>query len=254
MFATAGQKADCPTYRQERTKEGSERETGAKEVKMRKTYNSELSKTISMLFLKLQVVIAFFKKSCLFKMVSWWHSFNLRWKKKVMDEYGFVTVDLMKSAQTNFGLLDIKDRDFEKNLLDWFYRMDLKRMPGMFLIAIKENQQEGGGGSISVLHHVTVLKESASPDIVGLDSFDAAMIFKGVKSVDLFGNLTPHKGAKKVGAADYFVPSIDELTDGSHPMKGKFVPGAKDVCDTIQSLESKINGVFIPYPLAQLLL
>jgi hypothetical protein len=186
-------------------------------------------------------------------MVSWWHSFNLCWKK-VMDEYGFVTVDLMKSAQTNFGL-NIKDRDFEKDLLDWFYCMDLKRTPGMFLIAIKENQ-EGGGGSISVLHHVTVLlKESgASPDIVGLDSFDAAIIFKGVKSADLFGNLTPHKGAKKVGAADYFIPSIDGLTDSSHPMKGKFVPGAKDVSNTIQLLESKINGVFIPYPLAQLLL
>jgi hypothetical protein len=55
--------AACPTYRQERTKEGSERETGAKEVTMRKTHNFELSKTILTLFLlKLQAVIAFFKK------------------------------------------------------------------------------------------------------------------------------------------------------------------------------------------------
>ena len=185
-------------------------------------------------------------------MVSWWHSFNLRWQD-VLKEFGVATVDLMKSAQINFGLLDIKDREFEKDLLDWFHRMKLKRMPGIFLIAVKENQ-EGEGGSISVLHHVTILKESASPDIVGLDSFDAAMIFKGVRSMDLFGKLTPHKGARKVGAADYFVPFIDGLTEGAHPMRGKFVPGAKDVCDTIQSLESKINGVLLPYPLAQLML
>ena len=176
----------------------------------------------------------------------------MRWKE-VLKEYGSGAVESMRAAQTTFGLIDTKDREFEKDLLEWFHRMNLKRMSGVFLIAVKENQ-EGEGGSISALHHVTVLKESASPDIVGLDSFDAAMVFKGVKSADLFGKLTPHKGARKVGASDYFVPSIDGLIEGAHPMRGKFVPGAKDVCDTIQSLESKINGVFIPYPLAQLLL
>ena len=41
-------------------------------------------------------------------MVSWWHSFNRRWKY-LPKEYGFVVVDMMMSAQTNFGLLDLKD-------------------------------------------------------------------------------------------------------------------------------------------------
>ena len=173
-----------------------------------------------------------------------------------MKEYGFVAVDVMRSAQTNFGLLDIKDKEFEKDLLDWFKRMEEgKRTPGIFLVATKKETQDGEGGvSISVLHHVTVLKESASPDIVGLDSFDATMVFKGVKSADLFGKLIPHKGARKAGASDFFVPSVDGLTEGSHPMTGRFVPGAKDICAPIQSLESKNNGVFVPYPLAQLLL
>ena len=80
------------------------------------------------------------------------------------------------------------------------------------------------------------------------------MSFKGVKSTDLFGRLVPHKGARKAGASDYFVPAMDGLIDGTHPMTGRFVPGAKDVCATIQSLESKNNGVFVPYPLAKLLL
>ena len=160
----------------------------------------------------------------------------------------------MQSAQTNFGLLDVKDRDFEKDLLKWFKSMEEeKRTPGVFLVAVKEGQ-EGERGSISVLHHVIVLEEGLSPDIVGLDSFNATLSFKGVKSADLFGRLTPHKGARKAGASDYFVPSVDGLTEGAHPTTGRFVPGAKDVCANIQSLEFKNNGVFVPYPLAQLLL
>ena len=178
----------------------------------------------------------------------------MRWKE-YFKEYGFVAVDLMKSAQTNFGLLDLKDKAFERDLNDWFQRMEKKHMPGIFLIAVKESSLEGeGGGAIAVLHHVIILEESASPDIVGLDSLDVSMSFKGFKSSELFGKLTPHKGARKVGAADYFVPSVDGLTEGAHPIKGKFVPGAKDVCANIQALESKINGVFVPFPLAQLLL
>ena len=47
---------------------------------------------------------------------------------------------------------------------------------------------------------------------------------------------------------------MDGLIDGLHPFKGKFVPGAKDACLAIQALESKINGVLVPVPLAQLLL
>jgi len=171
-----------------------------------------------------------------------------------MKEYSFVTVSTMKSAQTTFSLLDIKEKDFDQDLLKWFKGMEEgKRTPGIFLVAIKENQA-GGGGSIAILHHVIILKAGTSPDVVGLDSFDATMVFKGVKSSDLFGKLIPHKGSKKAGASDYFVPSMDGLIDGSHPSTGKFVPGTKDVCATIQSLEFKNNGVFVPYPLAQHLL
>ena len=90
---------------------------------------------------------------------------------------------------------------------------------------------------------------------MGLNLFNAVMAFKGARSVDLFGQLTLHKGAKKAGAADFFIPSVDGMIEGSHPIRGKFVPGAKDICaNHIQSLEAKINGVFVPYPLAQLLL
>ena len=186
-------------------------------------------------------------------MVSWWHSFNIRWNK-VLKEYGFIAVSTMKSAQTNFSLLDSKEKEFDKDLVNWFKGMEeWKRTPGIFLVAIKESQA-GGGGSIAVLHHVMILKEGTSPDVVGLDSFDATMVFKGVKSSELFGRLIPHKGARKAGASDYFVPSMDGLTEGIHPMTGRFVPGTKDVCATIQSLESKNNGVFVPYPLAQHLL
>lgn len=173
----------------------------------------------------------------------------------MLKEYGFVAVDVMKSAQTNFGLLDIKDREFEKDLLNWFNGVgEAKQNAGVFLVAVKGSQEQGEGGLISVLHHVIVLKGNVSPDIVGLDSFDATMVFKGVRSADLFGRLTPHKGARRAGAADFFVPSVDGLTDGTHPISGKFVPGTKDVCANIQSLESKNNGVFVPHPLAQLLL
>ena len=80
-------------------------------------------------------------------MVSWWHSFNMRWKY-VLKEYGFVAVSTMKSAQTNFSLLDIKEREFNKDLLKWFKDMEEgKRTPGIFLVATKE-AREGGGGSI----------------------------------------------------------------------------------------------------------
>ena len=185
-------------------------------------------------------------------MVSWWHSFNIRWRY-FSKEYGFVAVDSMRSAQTHFGLLDLKDKAFEKDLLSWFAVMEAKKSPGLFLIATKGGDGEDKG-KISVLHHVILLDGSAVPDIVGLDSTDATLAFKGVRSVDLFGKLTPHKGAKKAGVSDYFVPSVDGLVDGIHPKTGRFVPGAKDVCDTIQSLESKVNGVFVPFPLAQLLL
>jgi hypothetical protein len=67
--------------------------------------------------------------------------------------------------------------------------------------------------------------------------------------VELFGKLSAHRGAKKAGVAN-----LEGLTEGLHPLKGKFVPGAKDVCLTIQALESKMNGVLVPVPLAQLLL
>jgi len=185
-------------------------------------------------------------------MVSWWHSFNIRWKS-LLKGYGSVAVEAMRSAQINFGLLDLKDKAFERDLIDWFAVMDAKKIPGLFLVATKGNEGEEKG-VISVLHHVIVMDESSVPDIVGLESTEATMVFKGVRSIDLFGKLTPHKGARKAGASDYFVPSVDGLVEGTHPKTGRFVPGAKDVCDTIQSLESKINGVFVPYPLAQLLL
>ena len=185
-------------------------------------------------------------------MVSWWHSFNIRWTY-FYKGYGYVAVESMRSAQTNFGLLDLKDKAFEKDLLSWFATMEAKKSPGLFLVATKGTEGEGKG-RISVLHHVIILEGSAVPDIVGLDSTEATLVFKGVRSVDLFGKLTPHKGAKKAGASDYFVPSVDGLVEGIHPKTGRFVPGAKDVCDTIQSLESKVNGVFVPFPLAQLLL
>ena len=159
----------------------------------------------------------------------------------------------MRSAQTHFGLLDLKDKAFEKDLLSWFAAMEAKKSPGLFLIATKGVEGEDKG-KISVLHHVILLEGSDVPDIVGLDSTDATLVFKGVRSVDLFGKLTPHKGAKKAGASDYFVPAVDGLVDGTHPKTGRFVPGAKKFCDTIQSLESKINGVFVPFQLAQLLL
>ena len=42
-----------------------------------------------------------------------------------------------------------------------------------------------------------------------------------MKSRELFGKLTPHKGARKVGASDYFVPSMDRLMDVVHPGKGQ---------------------------------
>ena len=177
----------------------------------------------------------------------------MRWKY-TLKEFGVIAVSTMKSAQTTFGLLDIKEKEFDKDLQLWFKGMEAgKRTPGIILVAVKETH-EGGGGSISVLHHVTILKEGTSIDVVGLDSLDATMVFKGVKSAELFGRLIPHKGARKAGASDYFVPSVDGLVEGVHPMTGKFVPGAKDVCATIQSLESKNNGVFVPFPLAILLL
>ena len=114
----------------------------------------------------------------------------MRWRF-ASKEYGFVTVSTMKSAQTTFSLLDIKEKGFDKDILKWFKGMEEgKRTPGIFLVAIKENQA-GGGGSIAVLHHVIILKEGTSPDVVGLDSFDATMVFKGVKSSDLFGKLIP---------------------------------------------------------------
>ena len=244
LFATARQTSSLPDTRK-RKKEGSKRETGA-----RKGHNFEIvPNSINVVLKLLQLVIA--SK----KMVSWSHSFNLRWKEFFKD-FGFVAVDMMKSAQTNFGLLDLKDKAFEKDLNDWFFRMETKHTPGVFLVATKGSgpAESEEGGTISVLHHVIVLEESASPDIVGLDSFEAVMTFKGVRSLDLFGQLTPHRGARKAGASDFFIPSIDGLTEGAHPLKGKFVPGAKDVCANIQSLESKINGVFVPYPLAQMLL
>ena len=67
-------------------------------------------------------------------MVSWWHSFNIRWKH-LLTGYGFVAVDTMRSAQTNFGLLDMNDKAFEKDLLLWFAAMEEKKTPGLFLVA-----------------------------------------------------------------------------------------------------------------------
>ena len=53
------------------------------------------------------------------------------------DDYGVVAVEMMKSAWTNFGLLDLKDKAFDKDLNDWFYHMENKHTPGVFLIATK---------------------------------------------------------------------------------------------------------------------
>ena len=77
-------------------------------------------------------------------MVSWWNLFNLHWKE-VLKEYSVATVDLMKSAQINFGLHDIKDRVFKKDLLDWFHRMDLKGVPGVFSLQSKKISQRKSG-------------------------------------------------------------------------------------------------------------
>lgn len=185
-------------------------------------------------------------------MVSWFRSFHLRWSK-FAREFDADAVEIARGSQVTFGLIDPKDPTFEFDLDQWFTTFKTRSEAGVFFVATKP-QFEGGPGEILAFHHWLVMDGNTTPDMIGIESFEATVTFRGVKSVELFGKLIAHRGAKKAGASDFFVPSLDGLIEGLHPLKGKFVPGAKDACLAIQALESKINGVLVPVPLAQLLL
>jgi len=177
----------------------------------------------------------------------------LRWKEIARSFGSSGAVEAARGSQVTFGLLSIRSPTFEEELEEWFEKFDEKGGAGVFFVARKDDG-EGGKGWVMALHHLLVLEGSSVPDLVGIESLDASASFTGVNSVELFGQLSPPRGAKKAGAADFYVPSLEGLIDGSHPLTGKFVPGAKDDCLTIQTLENKINAVLVPVPLAQLLL
>jgi hypothetical protein len=170
-----------------------------------------------------------------------------------VKEFEANAVETARGSQVTFSLIDPKDPTFEFDLEHWFKSFEARSGAGVFFVATK-GKAEGEPGEILVFHHWLVMEGTLTPDMIGIESFEAAATFKGVKSVELFGKLIPHKGARKAGASDFFVPSLDGLIDGLHPLKGKFVPGAKDACLTIQALESKVNGVLVPVPIAQMLL
>ena len=185
-------------------------------------------------------------------MVSWFRSFHLRWNK-IAKTFGSSAVEAARGSQVTFGLLSIRSSTFDDELEKWFGNFDEKGGAGVFFVARKDDDGRGKGW-VMVLHHLLVLEGSSVPDLVGIESLNASASFTGVNSLELFGQLSPPRGAKKAGASDFFVPSLEGLIEGAHPMTGKFVPEAKDTCQTIQTLENKINAVLVPVPLAQLLL
>jgi hypothetical protein len=127
-----------------------------------------------------------------------------------VKEFDKNAVETVRGSQITFSLIDPKDPTFEFDLEHWFNSFKARSEVGVFFVATK-GKEEGAPGEILVFHHWLVMEGTAVPDMIGIESFEAASTFRGVKSVKLFGKLIAHRGARKAGASNFFVPSLDGL-------------------------------------------
>jgi hypothetical protein len=95
------------------------------------------------------------------------------------------------TLQVTFGLIDPKDATFEFDLKHWFNSFKTRSKAGVFFVATK-GKAEGELGEILVFHHWLIMEGNMSPDMIRIESFEAASTFRGVKSVELFGKLSAH--------------------------------------------------------------
>jgi hypothetical protein len=109
-------------------------------------------------------------------MVSWFRSFQLRWINFV-KEFDANAVETARGLQVAFGLINPKDATFEFDLKHWFNSFKTRSEAGVFFVATK-GKTEGELGEILVFHHWLIMEGNMSPDMIGIESFEAASTFR----------------------------------------------------------------------------
>ena len=184
-------------------------------------------------------------------MVSWFRFLDARWSD---FEHQFRPNGHSVAIRAHEGFSAVKNLpsdEIEAGFKDWL--KDSKDCPGVLMVV--RGRSNSNKGMIDTIHQLKLVKDKRDVTLVmGVAGLSAVTTMVGVPlDADLFGDLGLARKTRSAAMKDRYIPTIEGLMDGRHPIADKFTPRILDECEQVDSMRQWPNSIFVPFPIVDMI-
>ena len=184
-------------------------------------------------------------------MVSWFRFLDTRWSdfEHQLRPNGHSVA--IRAHEGFSAVKNLPSDEIEAGFKDWL--KDSKDCPGVLMVV--RGRSNSNKGMIDTIHQLKLVKDKRDVTLVmGVAGLSAVTTMVGVPlDADLFGDLSLARKTRSAAMKDRYIPTIEGLMDGRHPIADKFTPRILDECEQVDSMRQWPNSIFVPFPIVDMI-